>query len=272
LRIDPVTHDPANLDRVDLLARFDRFRQSVDGDGAPTERDGPVTRIDYPHNGLIAAPADTGLRGADLDALIARQRDYFAALGRAVEWKTYGYDQPANLPARLLAAGFVAEQPETVIVGSVAALADQPTDVPGVTIRETTDPADFAAIGELHTEVWHEDWTWVADDLRERSTQLVPDGYRVLVAEGDGRLVCAAWLVMRPGREFASLWGGSTLEAFRGRGIYRALVARRAAVARAAGYAYLHVDASDDSRPILERLGFIALTTTTPYVHPGPGD
>jgi hypothetical protein len=26
------------------------------------------------------------------------------------------------------------------------------------------------------------------------------------------------------------------------------------------------VDASSDSRPILERLGFIAVTTTTPYV------
>jgi hypothetical protein len=26
------------------------------------------------------------------------------------------------------------------------------------------------------------------------------------------------------------------------------------------------VDASDDSRPILERLGFVAVTTTTPYV------
>jgi hypothetical protein len=34
---------------------------------------------------------------------------------------------------------------------------------------------------------------------------------------------------------------------------------------------YIEVDASDDSRPILERLGFDAVTTTTPYVwSPGP--
>ena len=72
--------------------------------------------------------------------------------------------------------------------------------------------------------------------------------------------------MLRDGTEFASLWGGSTLEAYRGRGIYRALVARRAALARDAGSAYLQVDASDMSRPILERLGFVALTTTTPYV------
>jgi len=264
--------DCVTLDPADLLARFDRFRQSVDGDGAPMEVDGPVTRIDYPHNGMIAAPSDTGLRGAALDGLIARQRDHFAALGRSVEWKTYAYDQPTDLPARLVAAGFVPDERETVVVGSVAALAGLPTDVPGVMIRETTEPADFDAIGALQSEVWGDDWTWLADDLRDSSARLGPDGYRVLVAEADERLVSAGWLIMRAGSEFAGLWGGSTLEAYRGRGIYRALVARRAAIAGAAGYAYLQVDASDDSRPILERLGFIALTTTTPYVFPAPAD
>jgi len=56
---------------------------------------------------------------------------------------------------------------------------------------------------------------------------------------------------------------------WRGRGVYRALVAHRARVAAERGYRYLQVDASDESRPILERLGFHPLTTTTPYVHPG---
>jgi hypothetical protein len=32
------------------------------------------------------------------------------------------------------------------------------------------------------------------------------------------------------------------------------------------GLQYLQVDASDDSRPILERLGFVAVTTTTPFI------
>lgn len=256
------------LDPIDLLARFDRDRQQVDGDGVRVERDGPVTRIDYPHNGFIATPADVGLRGADLDELILRQRDHFLARGRSVEWKTYGYDEPADLTTRLVAAGFVPEERETVVVGATAALAGLSTEVPGVTIRETIDPADFAAIGDLHTEVWGEDWTWVADDLRDSTARLGHAGYRVLVAEADGRVVSAAWIIMRAGSEFAGLWGGSTLEAYRGRGIYRALVARRAAIARDAGFDYLQVDASDDSRPILERLGFIALTTTTPYVHP----
>lgn len=88
----------------------------------------------------------------------------------------------------------------------------------------------------------------------------------MLAAEAGDRIVSAAWLVSKPGTEFAGLWGGSTLADWRGRGIYRALVARRAALATTGGVRYLQVDASDDSLPILERLGFIAITTTTPYV------
>lgn len=50
----------------------------------------------------------------------------------------------------------------------------------------------------------------------------------------------------------------------------RALVARRADLAAARGVRHLQVDASDDSRPILQRLGFVAVTTTTPYVWTPP--
>jgi GNAT superfamily N-acetyltransferase len=68
------------------------------------------------------------------------------------------------------------------------------------------------------------------------------------------------------GTDFATLWGGSTLPDWRGRGIYRAIVAYRANLAAQRGFRYLQVDASADSRPILERLGFITVTTTTPFV------
>jgi hypothetical protein len=44
------------------------------------------------------------------------------------------------------------------------------------------------------------------------------------------------------------------------------LVSYRARLADSRGHTLLQVDASDDSRPILQRLGFVPLTTTTPYV------
>ena len=94
-----------------------------------------------------------------------------------------------------------------------------------------------------------------------------PKDISIYVAEADGEVVVsAAWLVVLPGTNFAGLWGGSTLSAWRHRGIYRSLVAVRAREAFTRGLMYLWVDASDDSRPILESLGMTAVAKSTPWV------
>jgi GNAT superfamily N-acetyltransferase len=206
---------------------------------------------------------------ADVDALIARTVAFFAERGEPFEWKTHGHDQPADLPDRLRAHGFEAEELETVVIGEAAALAHDPQLPPGVTLREVTTAPDFVRIAEMESDVWGADWSWLADDLT-RQVAGNPDGVTVLVAEAGDEVVSAAWLVRSAATEFAGLWGGSTRAAWRGRGIYRALVARRAQLAAERGVRYLQVDASDDSRPILERLGFLAVTTTTPYVWTPP--
>src|SRR4051812_49865076 len=97
-----------------------------------------------------------------------------------------------------------------------------------------------------------------------------PDGSGIVVAEAGDAIVCAGWVRFESGTEFATLWGGATLPAWRGRGIYRALVARRAQLVAQRGRRYIGVDASDDSRPILERLRFVPGTATTPYVWSPP--
>nr|WSX76870.1 GNAT family N-acetyltransferase [Streptomyces sp. NBC_00899] len=241
--------------------------------GAHYEQDGPLVRIVGQFRGFVTAPQDLGLRGAELDALIARQRDYFAARGEAVEWKIRGHDAPADLPERLRAAGFAAEDQETVLVGRAdelaAAGAGRRPLAEGVTLRQTTDPADLARVGTMLSTVWGMDMEWLGTDLAGR-IEAAPDQIAVLVAEAEGEVVSAAWLVFRPGTQFAGLWGGSTLTGFRGRGIYHALVAARARLAADRGVTYLQVDASDDSAPILRRLGLRAITTTTPYVWTPP--
>jgi GNAT superfamily N-acetyltransferase len=101
--------------------------------------------------------------------------------------------------------------------------------------------------------------------LRERYDAQLRAWVPECLPAGDA-VVSAGWIRYVPGTEFATLWGGSTLPAWRGKGIYRALVAYRAHLAVRRGYPLLQVDPSDDSRPILERNGFIAIATTTPYV------
>jgi GNAT superfamily N-acetyltransferase len=99
-----------------------------------------------------------------------------------------------------------------------------------------------------------------------------PGAISIFVVEAADEVVCAAWIRFERGTGFGTLWGGATLPQWRRRGIYRATVTHRANLARDRGFRYLSVDASDDSRPILERLGFVAVTTTTPYVWSPAGE
>ena len=255
-----------------LLAAFDaqaRAEPPSPPPGIRYEQDGPVLRVVGAARGFISAPPDTGLRGAELDRLIARQRDYFTGRGEAVEWKTFAHDQPPDLVARLRAAGFVAEDLETVLVGRTEQMATPPVLPGGVVLRQVTADADMRRIADMESAVWGEDRNHNGDHLI-REVAAAPEDFLVLVAEAGTQVVAAGWISFRPGSDFAGLWGGATLREWRRKGIYHALVAARAQLAAARGVPYLQVDASSDSAPILRRLGFQAITTTTPYVWTPP--
>lgn len=251
-----------------LLAAYDDQLRPAEAINIPpgvrAEADGPIVRVIGGRRGFISGPRDLGVDGPALDTLIARQRNFFAARGESVEWKTRGHDRPADLPQRLTGAGFVAEPRETVLIGTAESMAvPTPTLPPDITVRQVGTDADMHRIAVLMSEIWGEDRGWLAAHL---SNQVRGGRTVVVVAEAGGRIVSAARLEFEPGTQFAGLWGGATLRAWRGRGIYKALVVHRARLAVAKGVRYLQVDASEDSRPILQRLGLTAVTTTTPYV------
>ncbi|MDT0532880.1 GNAT family N-acetyltransferase [Micromonospora sp. DSM 115977] len=236
--------------------------------GAAVERDGPLIRIlGLDHGGFLTYRDLGGLGGAALDELIARQVEFFRARGESVEWKLHGHDEPADLPDRLRAAGFVPEERETVVIGPVAPLAAALPVVPeGVRLREVTARADLDRIVAMEEAVWNSDRSHLATGL-EKEIAADPQSITVVVAEAGDEVVSAGWVRYVPGTGFATLWGGSTLAPWRCQGIYRALVGHRARLAAQRGRTLLQVDASDDSRPILERLGLVPVTTTTPYVY-----
>jgi GNAT superfamily N-acetyltransferase len=238
--------------------------------GETVERDGPLARFSGgPGGGFVLYRDLGGIGGPALDELIARQVDAFAALGERFEWKYHSHDRPADLPDRLGAAGLVPEDTETIVIGPVAGVAAQPQLPGGVSLREVTDRGDLERIAAMEKAVWGEENDWLPDMLEsERAAD--PDGLTVVVAEAGETVVCAAWIRYEHGTDFATLWGGATLPDWRRRGIYRATVAYRADLAAERGFRYLETDASDDSRPILERLGFVPVTTTTPYVWSPP--
>jgi GNAT superfamily N-acetyltransferase len=235
-------------------------------EGVRAEPDGPLLRmLGEKHGGFIEYRDLAGLEGAELDELIARQVRVFAERGERFEWKLHAHDLPVDLAQRLTAAGFVPEDEESVMIAPVAAVAAEPRVPDGVRVHEVTERADFDRIAVMEESIWHDNRGWLADGLEaERAAD--PSAITIVVAEAGAEFVCAGWVRFAAGTEFASLWGGGTLPAWRSRGIYRAVVAYRAKLAAARGFSYLQGDASVNSRPILERLGFVIVTTTTPYI------
>jgi GNAT superfamily N-acetyltransferase len=264
-----------DLDAADLLALYDaQLRADVPDplpEGLRVERDGPLVRyIGLGHGGGIGYRDLGGIDGAELDELIARQVHVFADRGEEFEWKLHGHDEPADLSERLIAQGFVPEHLETIVIAPVAGVAGEVLLPDDVSLREVNERADLDRIGALEEAIWNDDrGGWLADSL-EAERVADPHAITVVVAESAGEFVCAGWVRFPSGTDFATLWGGGTLPGWRRRGIYRALVSHRADLAAERGVRYLQVDASSESRPILERLGFIAVTTTTPFVWTPP--
>ncbi|MFD8523628.1 GNAT family N-acetyltransferase [Streptomyces capillispiralis] len=256
------------MDHAAVLALFDRhLREGArpDGPGARVERVGAVVRQTAPAhgwNGVVWSAPEM----PDADAVIAEQIAYFTGLGRAFEWKLYGHDLPAGLGQRLAAAGFVPEPDETLMIGDTAGLALGTEPPAGIRVVPVTDRAGVGLVADVHEKAFDADAAWLRRQLLERLDH-DPDTVVAVVALAGDTPVSAARMELVPGTGFAGLWGGGTVREWRGRGIYRALVAHRGRVAVGRGYRYLQVDASAQSRPVLERLGFAALTSTTPYVY-----
>ncbi|SBV02499.1 Acetyltransferase (GNAT) domain-containing protein [Streptomyces sp. Ncost-T6T-1] len=256
----------------EVRALYDRTMREwarPDGPGVRVERDGPLVRqVGGPDdwNGVVWSSPDLDAAGAD--AAIAAQIGHCAALGLPeFEWKLYAHDGPADLGDRLRAAGFVPEPPETLLVAP-AELLSGPVALPdGVTLRPVTDAAGAELMARAHERAFGTDGSRLLHQMVRRLEEAPEDFVAVMAVDGDGEPVCSGRMELYPGTGFAGLWGGGTVAEWRGKGVYRALVTYRARIAAERGYHYLQVDASDMSAPILARLGFTALGTTTPYVY-----
>jgi GNAT superfamily N-acetyltransferase len=256
-------------DAAALLAAYDaQLRGAAEVAGSLSwDRSGPLWRGVFPASGFVSYESLEGVD--DVDALIADTVAFYAGIPQVAEfeWKTRGHDWPADLGARLEVHGLEVEEIETVMVGEASGLAVDVELPAGVSVRRVDQLPDRDAL------------VVEASEVAARIFGDGPSGAEMLdrldrmqgleqfwVAEADGRVVCSGRLALVEGTEFAGVWGGSTLPEWRGKGIYRALTAARARAALAEGVRYIHSDCSAMSRPILERSGLVAVTTTTPYV------
>ncbi len=260
---------PTTAPAAALLALYDReVRRGARPEGPDdvVERVGGVVRRTAPAHGWNGV-VWSGFTSADeADTAIAGQIAHYTSRGLSFEWKLYAHDAPADLGRRLVAAGFTPEPDETLMATEIDVAALTTTVPDGVRLVPVTDPTGVDQVAEVHERAFGDDASGLRRLLLGALTT-APDTVVAVVALAGDVPGSAARMELTPGTSFAGLWGGGTVPEWRGRGVYRSLIAHRARIAAARGYRHLHVDASPRSRPILRRLGFTELTVTTPYVY-----
>lgn len=259
------------LDHVDLLTAYDdQLRTEAELMGAiTTDRLGPLHLAIFPGGqGHVTYRDFDGAQAAGVRELVEAALEHFESddTVSCVEWKTRGHDVAPGLHQALVDHGFVAGDSESVMVGRAQLLiADVQLPV-GVTVREIHERGDVEAMCAMQAAVFGEatQGSERVDGLLQRMS--TGSGVRMWIAEIGGHVVSAGRLEPVEHSDFAGIWGGATVARWRGQGIYRALTSERARAALAMGRTLIHSDSTADSRPILERAGLVAVTTTTPYL------
>ncbi len=254
----------------EFLAAYDQqLRTDAETLGAmAVTRLGPLTVATFAGGrGFVTYGRPDRMAREQLPALIPRVLDLCRANPAItqVEWKTRGHDAIPGLDEALVAHGFEREAPESIMVGEARVLAVDLPLPPGVALRHISREADARAMIAMQSQVFGPR-TDDRDMLQYLLARLLrQDGMQLWVAEADGEIVSAGRIEPVAGTDFAGLWGGATLPAWRRRGIYRALTAARARAALAMGKTLIQSDSTEYSRPILERSGLLKVSTTTPY-------
>lgn len=256
---------------LDAYDRQLRTVSEISGASSMTQH-GPLLLATFDGGRGFITYAELGEAEAeDVALLVDAAIDHFSRLPEvtSVEWKTRGHDHAPGLHEALVARGFMAEEPESIMIGEARLLA-QHVDIPAqVEIRRSSTDDEVLAAGEMQGRVFDDrDWRSRAEALIVRLRE--DPSTELWIAVVDDAVVSAGRLEPVAGTDFAGLWGGATVPEWRGRGIYRALTAERARSALTRGIRYLQSDSTEYSRPILERSGFLKVSTTTPYVWTRP--
>lgn len=255
------------METKEILALFDKQERRLSRHPSYERQEtAEVVRHVHPDKARRSFIIYSELTAVNTNAIIAREVAHYQTIGGGgLEWKTYSHDSPPDLGERLMAHGFVDEGLETLLIldlETAPAYTKQPSTTTDV--RRLTTVTQLGDILRVHDQVWGGGFEWIRDYLAHA---LENEGtyWSIYVAYVDDEPACAAWAYFPKNSQFASLWGGATVEKYRGMGLYTAVMHTRLQEAIARNYRFLMVDASDMSRPILEKQGFTVLGYTRPY-------
>ncbi len=248
-----------------VLDLFDGERRSVLMAGVEGEVLPSVTRL-HGRAGGWHQIAFSALSSGDADRVIGEQIEHYRALGVGVEWAAYAHDSPPDLLRRLEHRGFEVGPREAVVVLDTRRRPAWLASPSPYRVERVRTPDDLAAFASTAEAIFGTDQTPVVRELEARLGEGSREHIAYIAYDEAGTVASVARLYTNPKSQFGGLYGGGTLEGHRGRGLYRATVARRVLDAVEFGARYVRVDALPTSQPILERMGFEVLTYVWPCV------
>jgi GNAT superfamily N-acetyltransferase len=202
-------------------------------------------------------------RADEADEVIREAQSRVMPRGLPVMWTLDPDTEPANFADYLAALGVHPDprSPEALVMVLPAGASIAPPSVPGLELRDAlADMATFRSADAVSAEAFMsislgDDPAIVALQERRRLNQLLAGNRRVILATVHGEPAGSAGLSLYP-PVGGTINGGGVRPQFRGRGVYRAMVAARLEMAREAGVAGVAVWGAHTSAPILARLGF----------------
>lgn len=254
-----------NIDQ--LQAVYDTYQRKQDVDPS-AERDEQPERIRYylptMNFGFVLY---SNLTTENVDRTIADCIAYYRQKGCDFEWKYFDYDTPADLPNRLIAHGLQPDDAEAVMVLDINNAPARLLETSQFDIQRAMSLEQLQHADVIQDAVWGDEPRQKVSERILSMWDIAPDSVSLHIAYVDNQPVSFGRVEFPQGENpFASIWSGSTLPDYRGRGIYTAIVASRLQEAQQRQYRYLTVDAKPDtSMPILNKLGFVTIAYSTPY-------
>ncbi len=259
------------MDAQQILALYDLDRREVEIFGLRREETPGIVRHILPDgSGLIIY---SNLDSGSADQAIREQVAHFERQGSDLSWIVYAHDKPADLKDRLLAHGFVAEEAEAILVLDLQHVPPPLLQPVQHDVRRIVHPQQLDDVIAIQQSVWGGNQDRWRARLTERLVE-APHTVCLYVGYVDGIAASTAQVSfyaqrlavgLARQRPFASLVRAATLPAYRGRGLFSALVAILVQEARQRGVRFLDTEATAMSRPILEKLGWQRLTWAHPF-------